>query len=60
VIKILKQQGKGIMHRGLPCVVRVFCFHTADVEIKVVLHWRILDLGDNLFLYYGFFLVFYT
>jgi hypothetical protein len=21
VIKILKQQGKGIMHRGLPCVV---------------------------------------
>jgi hypothetical protein len=21
VIKILKQQGKGLMHRGLPCVV---------------------------------------
>jgi hypothetical protein len=39
---------------------RKFYFHTANVEVKVVLHWRILGLGDNFFLYYSFFLVFYT
>jgi hypothetical protein len=39
---------------------RRFRFHTADVEIKVVLRLRILDLEDNLFFYYGFFFVFYT
>jgi hypothetical protein len=60
VIKILKHQGKGKMHRGLALCCRSFCFHTADVEIKVVFHGRILGLGDNFFLYYGFFLVFYT
>jgi hypothetical protein len=39
---------------------RRFWFHTVDVEVNVVLCWRILSLGDNLFFYYGFFLVFYT
>jgi hypothetical protein len=39
---------------------RRFRFHSTDVEVKVVLHWRILNLGDNLFFYYGLFLVFYT
>jgi hypothetical protein len=39
---------------------RRFWFHTTDVEVKVVLRWNILGLGDNLFFYYGFFLVFYT
>jgi hypothetical protein len=55
VIKILKQQGTWL---ALCC--RSFCFHTAYVEVKIVLHWRILSLGDNFFLYYGFFLEFYT
>jgi hypothetical protein len=39
---------------------RRFYLHTADAKVKVVLHWRILGLGDNFFLYYGFFLLFYT
>jgi hypothetical protein len=60
VIKILKQQGKKDNALGLALCCRSFCFHTADVKVKVVLRWRILSLGDNLFLYYGFFLVFYT
>jgi hypothetical protein len=60
VIKILKQQGKGVNAPGLALCCRSFCFHTVGVEVKVVLHWRILSLGDNFFLYYGFFLVFYT
>jgi hypothetical protein len=46
--------------KGLALCCRSFCFHNVDVEVKVVLHWRILGLGDNFFLYYGFFLVFYT
>jgi hypothetical protein len=39
---------------------RSLCFYTADVEIKVVLHWRVLSLRNNFFLYYGFFFVLYT
>jgi hypothetical protein len=45
---------------GLALCCRRFWFHTVDVEVKVVLRWNILSLGDNLFFYYGFFLVFYT
>jgi hypothetical protein len=60
VIKILKQQGKMDNAPGLALCCRRFWFHTAHVEVKVVLRWRILSLGENLFFYYGFFLVFYT
>jgi hypothetical protein len=38
----------------------MFGFHSIDVEVKVVLRWRIFRLGDNLFFYHDFFLVFYT
>jgi hypothetical protein len=43
---------------GLALCCRRFRFHSADVEVKVVLRWRIFSLGDNLFFYHGFFLVF--
>jgi hypothetical protein len=39
---------------------RRFRVHTTDVEVKVVLCWRIFSTGDNLFFYHSFFLVFYT
>jgi hypothetical protein len=60
MVKILKQQGKKDNAPGLALCCRSFCFHTVDVKVKAVLRWRILVLGDKLFLYYGFFLVLYT
>jgi hypothetical protein len=39
---------------------RRFRVHSADVKVKVNLHWRIFNLGVNLFFYHDFFLVFYT
>jgi hypothetical protein len=45
---------------GLALCCRRFRFYTTNVEVKVVLCWKIFSLGDYLFFYYGFFLVFYT
>jgi hypothetical protein len=45
---------------GLALCCRRFRVHSTDVKVKVVLCWRIFSLGDNLFFYHGFFLVFYT
>jgi hypothetical protein len=36
---------------GLAFCCRRFRIHSADVEVKVVLCWRIFSLGDNLFFY---------
>jgi hypothetical protein len=60
VIKIFKTTRKRDNAPGLALCCRSLCFHTVDIEVKVFLHWRILNLGDNFFVYYGFFLVFYT
>jgi hypothetical protein len=45
---------------GLALFYRRFRFYSTDVEVKVVLRWRIFSLGDNLFFYHSFFPVFYT
>jgi hypothetical protein len=60
VIKIFKTTRKRDNAPGLALCCKRFSFHTTDVEVKVVLRKRILSLGDNLFFYYCFFLVFYT
>jgi hypothetical protein len=57
--KVFKTTRKGIMHQCLPYVAEGSGY-SADVEVKVVPGWRIFSLGDNLFFYHGFFLVFYT
>jgi hypothetical protein len=36
---------------------RRFRVHSTDVEVKVVLGWRIFSLGDNFCFYHSFFLV---
>jgi hypothetical protein len=45
---------------GLALCCRRFRVHSANVEVKIDLHWRIFSLGDNLFFYHDSFLVFYT
>jgi hypothetical protein len=60
VIKILKITRKKNNAPGLALCCRRFRFHTTDFEEKVVPRWRIFSLGDNLFFYHNFFLVFYT
>jgi hypothetical protein len=45
---------------GLAFCCRRFRFHSVYVDVKVVLRWRIFNLGDNLFFYHSFFLMFYT
>jgi hypothetical protein len=60
VIKFLKQQGKGGNAPRLSLCCRRFRVHSANVEVEVILGWRIFSLGDNFFFYHSFFLVFYT
>jgi hypothetical protein len=44
---------------GLALCCRRFQVYSADVEVEVILCWRILSLSDNFF-NHSFFLVFYT
>jgi hypothetical protein len=60
VIKFLKTTRKRGNASGLALCCRRFRVHSADVEVEVVLGWRIFSLGDNFFFYHSFFLVFYT
>jgi hypothetical protein len=59
VIKFLKSTRKRGNAPGLALCCRRFRVHSADVEVEVVLDWRIFSLGDNFF-YHNFLLVFYT
>jgi hypothetical protein len=48
VIKFLKQQGKGYAP-GLALCCRRFRVYSTDVEVEVILGWRILSWSDNFF-----------
>jgi hypothetical protein len=60
VINILKPQEKGVNAPGLVLCCRRFRVYSTDVEVEVILGWRILSLSDNFFFNHSFFLVFYT
>jgi hypothetical protein len=59
VIKFSKTRKRGNAP-GLALCCRRFRVHSADVEVEVVLGWRIFSLGENFLFYHGFILVFYT
>ena len=58
VIKFSKTRKRGNAP-GLALCCRRSRVHSADVEVEVILGWRIFSLSDNFF-NHSFFLVFYT
>jgi hypothetical protein len=51
---------KGVNAPRLALCCRRIRVHSTDVEVEVILSWRILSLRDNFFFNHSFFLVFYT